>query len=69
MTEVITGGELVLDLNSAPFSFPQERIPVREKRRERKVNILMNIHNLGNSIFLNEKIESSLFSINLSERA
>jgi hypothetical protein len=65
----MTGGELVLDLNSAPFSFPQERIPVREKRRERRIKILMGSHNLGYSFLWNKKIERFFFSINLSERA
>jgi hypothetical protein len=68
VTEVIEGGEFVLDLSFAPFSSPQHRIPMGEKRKERRIKILMRSHNLGYPFLWNKKIEKYLFFINLSKR-
>jgi len=59
---------LVLDLIPPPFSFPQDRIPIREKRERRKIQILMGGQNLGHTFTRDEKMEILLFSMNLSER-
>jgi hypothetical protein len=65
--EVMIGGELVLDLSLSLFSFPQDRIPIREREVRRRIQVLMSGQNPVYSITKDEKIEIFFFFMSLSE--
>jgi hypothetical protein len=44
-TEVIIGGELVLDLGPTSFCFSQDKFRMKKKRKKSKVMVLVNDHN------------------------
>jgi len=69
LTEIITGGELLLDVCVVPFSLPQDRIPRGEKRKEKRIKLLMSDQDSGYLFMRDEKIVMLLFPMNLSERA
>jgi hypothetical protein len=44
-TEVIIGGELVLDLGPTSFCFSQDKFRMKKKRKNNRVMVLVNDHN------------------------
>jgi hypothetical protein len=65
LTEVITGGELVFDLDSISLCFLQDKFTTKQMRRRKRVMALKNDHNPSCPVLLNEWIKMFLFRINI----